>query len=229
MPAGNLLRKSFSDGSLYPFRVTTWPNAHPTDNMEYACRYGTDSSVVAVHNDYLELRAYPRSDGLWNCGFVSTGLGTGAATSFSFTTGYVQFAAQLNVGYATWQAPLWLLNNVTSWNPAEIDVAEVIEGHLQYNLHGVGNITVASKLPPANLANTWHIFGVAKASDHITFTMDGAVVARWNGSMPDPMALLADSKVGIKWDGLYPNGSTPDPTDVKLAWVTVSSSIPSGY
>ena len=67
-----------------------------------------------------------------------------------------------------------------------------------------------------------------KTSTHITFTMDGKVVGRWNGNMPDPMALLADSKVGFKWDGVYPNGSTPDPTWAKLAWVTVSSDIPDG-
>jgi hypothetical protein len=229
VPQGDLLRKDFSDGSLYPFRSIDYPNDYPADAMSYACNYLRDSSTVSVHDGYLQLTAYPRTDGRWNCGFVSTGMdGRGNAASFSVTHGYVQFAARLNVGYATWQAPLWLLNSVTGWHPAEVDVAEVIGGRLTYNLHGVGDLQVASVAPPSNLGSTWHVFGVAKASDHITFVMDGKVIGRWNGSMPDPLALLADSKVGYKWDSIYPTGSTPDPTWVKLAWVTVSSTIPSG-
>jgi hypothetical protein len=227
-PAGDLLRKDFSDGSLWPFRVVDYPNDHPDDPMSYACDYGTGASVVSVHDGYLDLRANRKNDGRWNCGFVSTGMdGRGNSASFSFTHGYLQFAARMNVGHATWQAPLWLLNTVTGWHPAEIDVAEVISGRLTYNLHGTVNKQVASTAP-GNIGSTWHVFGVAKTSTHITFTMDGNVVGRWNGNMPDPMALLADSKVGFKWDGVYPNGSTPDPTWVKLAWVTVSSKIPAG-
>lgn len=229
LPQADLLRKDFSDGSLYPFRVIDYPNDHPSDAMSYACDYKTDSSVVSVHDGYLNLRAYPVTGGRWNCGFVSTGMdGNGHGASFSVKYGYVQFAAKLNVGYATWQAPVWLLNTVTGWNSAEIDVAEVIGGRLTYNLHGTTNSQIASTAAPSDLASTWHVFGVAKSSDHITFLMDGKVIGRWNGTMTDPMALLADSKVGFKWDGIYPNGSTPDPTWVKLAWITVSSDIPAG-
>ena len=229
MPQADLLRKDFSDGKLWPFRVVDYVNDHPSDPMAYACDYQTDSSVARVHNGYLELRAYARGDGRWNCGFVSTGMdGRGNGASFSFKYGYMQFAVKMNVGHATWQAPVWLLNTVTGWHAAEIDVAEVIGGRLTYNLHGVGNVHVASHAPPSGLSSKWHVFGVAKDNDHITFVMDGKVVGRWKGSMPDPMALLADAKVGIPWDGVYPNGSTPDTTWVKLAWVTVSSKIPSG-
>src|SRR5206468_2299929 len=67
MPAANLLRKSFSDGSLAPFRAVTYPNAHPSDPMSYACNYATDSSVISVHDGCLDLRANRRSDGRWNC------------------------------------------------------------------------------------------------------------------------------------------------------------------
>jgi hypothetical protein len=229
MPAGNLLRKSFSDGTLYPFRAVTYPNAHPTDAMEYACRYGTGSDVISVHDGYLDIKAYQRPDGLWNCGFLSTGMdGNGNGATFSFTTGYVQFAARVNVGYATWQDPLWLLNTVTGWHSAEIDACEIIDRRVTFNIHGPVNTQIAGVAPPSNFASTWHVFGIAKASDHVTFTMDGNVVGRWNGSMPDPMALLADSKVGFQWEGVYPNSTTPDPARVNLAWVTVSSSIPSG-
>ncbi|HYK95046.1 MAG TPA: glycoside hydrolase family 16 protein [Candidatus Dormibacteraeota bacterium] len=229
MPQADLLQKDFADGSLWPFRVIDYPNSHPADAMSYACDYGRDSSVASVHDGYLQLTAYPRSDGRWNCGFVSTGMdGNGNGASFSMTHGYVQFAARLNVGYATWQAPLWLLNTVTGWNSAEVDVAEVMAGRLTCNLHGVGDLQIASVAPSADLATTWHVFGVAKTSDHITFVMDGKILGRWNGSMPDPLALLADSKVGYKWNSVYPDGSTPDPTYVKIAWVTVASSIPNG-
>ena len=228
-PAGDLLRKDFSDGSLWPFRVVDYPNDHPDDAMSYACDY--------EHRRQRRLgpRWVPRPAGVPE---ESAGAGTAAScppawtadgnsASFSFTHGYLQFAARMNVGHATWQAPMWLLNTVTGWHPAEIDVAEVISGRLTYNLHGTVNKQVASTAP-GNIGSTWHVFGVAKTSTHITFTMDGNVVGRWNGNMPDPMALLADSKVGFKWDGVYPNGSTPDPTWVKLAWVTVSSKIPAG-
>jgi hypothetical protein len=230
VPAANLLRKSFTDGVLAPFRAVTYPNDHPADAMSYACNYATDSSVVSVHDGYLDLRANRRSDNRWNCAFLSTGMdGRGNGATFSFNTGYVQFAARMNVGYATWQAPIWLLNTVTGWHSAEIDIAEVINGKLTYNLHGTVNTQVASTNPPTDLATRWHVFGVAKASDHITFTMDNQVIGRWNGSMPDPMALLADSKVGFQWSNTYPNSSTPSPSWVNLAWVTVSSTIPAGF
>jgi hypothetical protein len=134
----------------------------------------------------------------------------------------------MNVGHATWQAPIWLLNTVTGWNSAEIDVAEVIGGRLTYNIHGPVDRQIVSVAAPADMATDWHVFGVAKAADHVTFVMDGKVIGRWNGSMPDPMALLADTKVGFKWDSIYPNSTTPDPTWVKLAWVTVDGDIPSG-
>lgn len=229
MPSADLLRKDFSDDKLWPFRIVDYPNDHPTDPMSWACDYKTDSSVISVHDGYLHLRAYPKAGGRWNCGFVSTGMdGNGNGASFSVKYGYVQFAAKMNVGHATWQAPIWLLNTVTGWHAAEIDVAEVIRGRLTYNLHGTVEKQVASVSVPSNLASSWHVFGVAKTSSHITFVMDGKVIGRWNGSMTDPMALLADSKVGFKWDDIYPNGTTPDPTWVKLAWVTVSSHIPSG-
>ncbi len=227
MPAGDLLRKSFADGTLAPFRVVTYPNDHPGDAMSYACHYGTDKSVVSVHNGYLELKAYPAGNGKWNCGFVSTGMdGKGGAATFSFKTGYVQFAAQVNAGHATWQDPLWLLNTVTGWHAAELDAAEVIDGRLTWNVHGPANVGVASRSAPS--ATSWHVYGIAKASDHVTLTMDGEVVGRWNGSMPDPMALLADSKVGFQWEGVSPNGSTPNPAYSRVAWITVSSKIPSG-
>lgn len=229
MPGGDLLRKSFGDGTLGPFRKITYPNDHPGDAMGYACDYGTGTDVISVHDGYLDVRAYPKGGGRWACGFLSTGMdGRGNGASYSFTTGYVQFAARANVGYATWQAPIWLLNTVTTWGSAEIDVAEVIRNRLTFNLHGNVSMQVASVAPPADFGTRWHVFGVAKARDHITFTMDGDVIGRWNGSMPDPMALLVDSKVGFQWDGIYPNGSTPNPTYAHVAWVTVSSQIPAG-
>jgi Glycosyl hydrolases family 16 len=227
MPNGNLLEKDFSDGSLGPFRKITYPNDHPNDAMSWACDYGTGTDVISVHDGYLDVRAYPKAGGRWNCGFLSTGMdGRGNGASFSFTTGYVQFAAKMNIGYGTWQAPVWLLNTVTCWCSAEIDVAEVLENQrVTFNIHGPANASVASR---ANPGTGWHVYGVAKASDHVTFTMDGQVIGRWNGSMPDKMALLIDSKVGFKWANLYPNGSTPDPTYARVGWVTVSSTIPSG-
>jgi hypothetical protein len=229
MPAGDLLRKSFSDGSLGPFRAITYPNDHPGDAMGYACDYKTGSGVISVHDGYLDVRAKPGTGNRWDCGFLSTGMdGNGHAASFSFKTGYVQFAARLNVGFATWQAPLWLLNTVSGWNSAEIDCAEVIGGKLTFNIHGPANVQVAGRNAPANLDTDWHVFGIAKASDHVTFTMDGNEVGTWHGSMPDPMALLIDSKVGFQWDGIYPNSQTPRPAYAHVAWVTVSSKIPSG-
>ena len=227
MPNGNLLEKSFADGTLGPFRKITYPNDHPNDAMSWACDYGTGTDVISVHDGYLDVRAYPKAGGRWNCGFLSTGMdGRGNGASFSFTTGYVQFAAKVNIGYGTWQAPLWLLNTVTCWCSAEIDIAEVLENQrLTFNIHGPANVSVASR---ANPGTGWHVYGVAKASDHVTFTMDGQVIGRWNGSMPDKMALLIDSKVGFKWANMYPNGSTPDPTFARVAWVTVASTIPSG-
>ena len=229
MPAADLLRKSFADGTLGPLRPITYPNDHPTDAMVYACDYKTGTGVISVHDGYLDVRARPALNNRWNCGFLSTGMdGNGHPATFSFTYGYLQFAARANVGYATWQDPLWLANSVSCWCGAEIDAAEVISGRLTFNIHGPANLQVASHSVPANLDTTWHIFGIAKASDHVTFTMDGNVLGTWHGSMPDPMALMIDSKVGIPWDGVYPNAQTPVPTYAHVAWITVSSHIPSG-
>jgi hypothetical protein len=225
MPQADLLRKSFADGTLGPFRKITYPNDHPTDPMSWACDYGTGTDVISVHDGYLDIRAYPKTGGRWNCGFLSTGMdGKGNGASFSFQYGYVQFAAKVNIGYGSWQAPIWLLNTVTCWCSAEVDVAEVLENQkVTFNIHGPTNASVGSR---ANPGTGWHVYGVAKAPDRITFYMDGNVIATWTGKMPDRMALLADSKVGFQWANLYPNSTTPDPSYVHLAWVTVDSQVP---
>ncbi len=229
MPSADLLRKSFADGDLGPFRPITYVNDHPGNPMGYACDYKTGTGVISVHDGYLDVRAKPGTGSRWDCGYLSTGMdGNGHGATFSFKTGYVQFAARMNVGYATWQTPIWLNNTVSCWCSAEIDAAEVISGRLTFNIHGPANVGVASRSVPANLDTNWHIFGIAKDTDHVTFTMDGNVVGTWHGSMPDPMALMIDSKVGFQWDGIYPNANTPRPAYAHLAWVTVSSHIPSG-
>ena len=229
MPAADLLRKSFANGTLGPFRPIAYINDHPGNPMGYACDYKTGTGVISVHDGYLDVRAKPGTGDRWDCGYLSTGMdGNGHPATFSFTTGYLQFATRVNVGYATWQDPLWLSNSVSCWCSAEIDAAEVISGRLTFNIHGPANLQVASHSVPANLDTTWHIFGIAKARDHVTFTMDGNVLGTWHGSMPDPMALMIDSKVGIPWESVYPNAQTPRPTYAHVAWVTVSSHIPSG-
>jgi len=229
MPAADLLRKSFATGTLGPFRPIAYINDHPGNPMGYACDYKTGTGVISVHDGYLDVRAKPGTGDRWDCGYLSTGMdGNGHPATFSFTTGYLQFATRVNVGYATWQDPLWLSNSVSCWCSAEIDAAEVISGRLTFNIHGPANLQVASHSVPANLDTNWHIFGIAKASDHVTFTMDGNVLGTWHGSMPDPMALMIDSKVGIPWEGVYPNAQTPRPTYAHVAWITVSSHIPSG-
>ena len=160
--------------------------------MSYVRLRHRDGRRISIHDGYLDLRAYPKGGGRWACGFVSTGMdGRGNA------------GLQLHHGLPAVRRPgQRRLRHVAG--PAV--AAE--HGHglaLGRDRHRGGDQRPPDLQPPRVRQQAGHerrAPGRLRARvarlrrrqgiDHITFTMDGEVIGRWNGSMPDPMALLAD-------------------------------------
>lgn len=214
---GTKLRKDFADGLLAPFRVLTYPDTHPTDNMERYNRFANGAKNATVHDGYLDLRATKRPDGLWDAAFVGTSQDGNGPT---FGYGRYSFCSRANVGRGTWQTPGWL-GDTTTWGANEIDWSEMLEG-LQLSAHVIGQGAGSwYGAPPADWATKWHIFTIDRQPTYVAFLLDGVEKARITAAMPaTPLAILADSKIGFPWaEG--PDATTPDPTWAQIAWVTV--------
>lgn len=222
IPAGARWSKNFADGKLEPFRVLTIPsdpNHVATDPMAKYNRYGT-APVIA--GGFARMNATRRPDGLYDSTLIgTTDDGHGGAATHRLRTGRVLVPVRMNVGYVTWQTPLWLVGWVDGhWNSTEIDIAEVINGKLTWNMHGVpGQGQFASVAPPPDLATTWHMAGVLIAPTYVAALWDGNEIGRWNGSITHDLAYVGDSKIGIPWENKGPTAATPDPTFADIAWI----------
>lgn len=207
-------RKDFADGLLAPFRVLTYPDQFPNDNMEKYNRFA--GAAPTVHDGYLDLRATRRADGLWNAMLVGTSQdGTGA----TFGYGRFEICARANVGRGTGQSG-WLYDT-TTWTSTEIDWPEMLESQ-QLSAHVIG--AGAGKwygAPPADWATAWHTFSIDRRPGYVAFGLDGIEKARVIGAMPaTPLAILLDSKLGFPWaEG--PDATTPNPTWLQVASVRV--------
>jgi beta-glucanase (GH16 family) len=183
-------------------------------------RFSNGWQQTSVHDGYLELRATPRGDGLWNAALVGTSQGGNGPT---FSYGVFRYWLSFNVAPATWQAA-WLYDT-TSWSATEIDFPEMLENQsLTAAVHGSGAGAAYGLPRPADLAAVFHEFKVERRPTFVAYSIDGVEVARVNGNMPaNNLAILLDSKVGHPWMGAAgaPSGSTPNPTYLRIAAVTV--------
>jgi hypothetical protein len=220
---GTLLRKVFTDGTLAPFRVLTYPDAHIGGAGQFMTvfnRFSNGASQTSVHDGYLDLRATRRTDGLWNAALVGTSQG-GSGPTFGY--GVYRFWVSFNAAPQTWQTA-WLYDT-TSWSATEIDFPEMLENQsLTAHVLGQGAGGIYGMWRPANLATAFHEFKIERRATFVAFSMDGVEVGRINGSMPaNRLAILLDSKVGFAWAGAAgtPSGSTPDITYLHVAAVTV--------
>lgn len=219
---GTIFRKVFTDGTFGPFRVLTYPDDHIGGSGQFMTvynRFSNGARQASVHDGYLDLRATPRGDGLWDAALVGTSQGGNGPT---FGYGVYRFWLRFNAAPATWQSA-WLYDT-TSWSATEIDFPEMLE-NMSLTAHVLGQgAGAAYGLPrPSNLASVFHEFKVERRATFVAFSIDGAEVARVNGSMPNTrLAILLDSKVGFGWtaDG-GPSGSTPELTYLHVAAVTV--------
>jgi hypothetical protein len=219
---GTLFRKVFADGTLAPFKRLVYPDDHIGQSGQYMTtytRYRDDPSTVSVHDGYLDLHAYRRSDGLWNGAFVGTGRdGYGDTNMKSFGPGVVvRYWAKMNIGHATWQA-MWLYN--IYWGSPEIDYYELLENGPRLTTLGSDHNSTTS-LPAVD--TNWHEFTFVYASDYVATRIDGVEVGRISVHYTVPMALLADVAMGFGWDGANgaPDSTTPNPTYLDIAGVTV--------
>jgi hypothetical protein len=218
---GKLLRKDFSDGLLAPFKRLVYPDDHIGQSGQYMTtytRYRDDPATVSVHDGYLDLHANRRPDGLWNGACVGTGRdGYGDKTMLTFGPGViVRWYARMNIGHATWQA-LWLYN--VSWGSPEIDFYELLESGPRLTTLGSSK-NGTTKLPAVD--TDWHEIACVYAPDYVATLIDGTEVGRIAAKVPGPMALLADVAIGFGWDSNgKPDATTPDPTYLHIAGVTV--------
>jgi Glycosyl hydrolases family 16 len=220
---GTVFRKVFTDGTLAPFKVLTYPDDHigqPGQYMTVYNRFSNGAGQVSVHNGYLDLRATPRADGLWNAALVGTSQ-SGNGPTFGY--GVYRFWLSFNIGPSTWQGA-WLYDT-TTWSATEIDFPEMLE-NLSLTAHVLGSGAGGQYgLPkPANLASVFHEFKVERRATFVAFSLDGVQVARVTGSMPaTKLAILLQSTVGHPWMAAAgaPSASTPNPTYFRVAAITV--------
>lgn len=220
---GTLLRKVFTDGTYGPFRVLTYPDDHIGGSGQFMTvynRFSNGSRQASVHNGYLDLRATPRADGLWDAVLMGTSQGGNGPT---FGYGVFRYWLRFNAAPATWQCA-WLYDT-TSWSATEIDFPEMLESQsLTAHVLGQGAGATYGIPKPANLATVFHEFKVERRASFVAFSIDGVEVARVTGNMPGSrLAVLLDSKVGFPWAGAAgaPGGDTPNLTYLHVAAVTV--------
>ena len=219
---GTLFRKVFTDGTFGPFRVLTYPDDHIGGGGQYMTvynRFSNGARQASVHDGYLDLRATPRGDGLWDAALVGTSQGGNGPT---FGYGVYRFWLRFNAAPATWQCA-WLYDT-TSWSATEIDFPEMLENQsLTAHVLGQGAGAKYGIGKPSHLASVFHEYTVERRATFVAFSIDGVEVARVNGSMPSSkLAILLDSKVGFGWTASgAPSGSTPDLTYLHVAAVTV--------
>jgi beta-glucanase (GH16 family) len=213
----------FTDGTLGPFKVLTYPDAHIGGSGQFMTvydRFSNGARQVTVHNGYMDLRATPRSDGLWDAVLVGTSQDGNGPT---FGYGTFRYWLSFNIAPQTWQAA-WLYDT-TSWSATEIDFPEVLENQsLTAHVLGGGAGGRYGLPKPADLATVFHEFKVERRANFVAYSIDGVEVARITGTMPaTKLAVLLDSKVGWPWLGAAgaPSIGTPDPTYLRVAAVTV--------
>ena len=217
---GTVMRKVFTDGTMGPFRVLTYPDDHIGGAGQFMTVFNRYSLANAtVHDGYLDLRATRRADGLWNATLVGTSQDGNGPT---FGYGVFRYWLRFNVGHATWQCA-WLYDT-TSWSATEIDFPEMLENlSMAAHVLGQGAGSKYGIARPGDLANVFHEFKVERRASFVAFSIDGVEVARVNGAMPaSKLAILLDSKVGFPWiSSGAPSGSTPNSVYLHIAAVTV--------
>ena len=219
---GTLFRKVFTDGTLGPFKVLTYPDDHIGGSGQYMTvynRFSNGARQTSVHDGYLDLRATRRSDGLWNAALVGTSQGGNGRT---FGYGVYRFWLRFNAAPATWQCA-WLYDT-TSWSATEIDFPEMLE-NLSLTAHVLGQGAGAKYgiAKPSHIGSIFHEYKIERRASFVAFSIDGVEVARVKGSMPSgKLAILLDSKVGFGWTASgAPSDLTPDVTYLQVAAVTV--------
>jgi hypothetical protein len=220
---GTVFRKVFTDGTFGSFKVLTYPDDHIGGSGQFMTVYNRFSDgrrQVSVHDGYLDLRATPRGDGLWDGVLMGTSQDGNGPT---FGYGVFRFWLRFNVAPATWQSA-WLYDT-TSWSATEIDFPEMLENlSMAAHVLGQGAGSKYGIARPSNLASVFHEFTVERRATFVAFSVDGVEVARVKGSMPSSkLAILLDSKVGFPWMGAAgaPGGSTPGDVYLHVAAVTV--------
>lgn len=223
---GTVFRKVFTDGTLAPFQILTYPDAHigqPGQYMTVFNRFSNGASLTSVHNGYLDLRAVRQPSGsLWNAAFVGTSF-NGNDTAHTWGYGIFRWWARFNVGPGTWQSG-WLYDT-TNWSAIEIDWPEMLESrNLAGHVIGPGAGSDNGNTIPSDIATAFHCFKIERRSTFVAFSIDEVEVGRVTNSMPsDPLAILLDSKVGFPWTGSTGQitTATPNPAFFHVAAVTV--------
>ena len=207
-------------------RPVTFLDAKPADNMRKYTDYSTKN--LWIRDGVLHFGCTRKPDGRYDGTYLGTiQTAKGGDELWKFQYGRIDFPFKTNVGYRTWQTPLWCIGwvsgNPVPWYDQEIDPFEAINGKLTFNIHPPGNIAVASIAPPADLATVFHMGTVIVAPTYVEVLLDGTSIGRWNGTLSGQKGLVMDSKVGIPWaTNQGPTAQTPDDVFVEIPWITVT-------
>lgn len=220
---GTKLRKVFTDGTLDPFHGLTTPNAHPgTFEVKYG-DFVTDAAHISVHDGYLALRATRRADGRYDVVRVGTQLDDLAnpphRTFEADAISDVRFMARMtDIGTRTLWIGCWQWDPYAPTNTEfELDWPETNYGNARANMHNPNHNGIASVPMPSG----WHEWRTVRTSTYVAFLLDGVEKGRQAVASPAKTILLASVNVGIPWDNVPPDATTPDTVALDIAWVTV--------
>jgi hypothetical protein len=217
---GTVFKKDFSDGTLTPFVPQTHNNDHPGTLMVQYETFVTDSNHISVHDGYLDLKCTSNLNGIWSSSMVGTYIvnANPPTRTFDFQYGTVRWMARMNYGKGAWHGlwywSLWNAPDAGGSEP-EIDWPELIQSRTTGNIHGTAFDGQIVNLAPPD--DGWHEYKMVKTSTYIACFIDGVEKTRWNHTMTARQVLIADCKVGLE----APDGTTPSPLFVNVAWVTV--------
>lgn len=211
---GSLFRWTPSMG-MSPWKILTYPDQHPGDNMEVYNRF--TPGQASIHDGFLDLKSTRRFDGLWSSTLVGTSQ-SGNGPTFGY--GVFRYWLSFNVTSGGWQSA-WLYDT-TSWSVNEIDFPEMLE-NLNLTAHvfkpGASSVGKYGLPKPADLATKFHEFKVERRATFVAFSIDGVEVWRTTSAQPSTkLAILLDSKVGFPWG--FPPPTTAAPY-LHIAGVTV--------
>jgi beta-glucanase (GH16 family) len=198
--------------------------------------YQPDNVVLA--DGHLNLVARSQTATGWKgqrfdytSGMVTTGLYENehrAVARFVFQYGLVEVRAKLPQGKGLWPA-IWLLPETLGARP-EIDIMEMLgdspnrlQVHLHYDAPDHSAREAGQTIRTANLAKSWHVFGLRWEPKSITWYLDGVQVWRYAhaGSIPkQPMYLLINLAVGGDFPG-PPAPTTRFPAEMLIDHVKV--------
>ena len=211
---------TFAGGSLNTDRWNdTWSSGRcRTVNGEIG--YFAPGANASPADGGLRIRAEPEpagdnpcGDGFWRTGMIKS--------RRTFRYGRFEIRMKVPAGKGYWPA-FWLADD-----RSEIDIVEILgrePGTAHFTVHwggyGAGHRQSHDHWHGPDFSADYHTFRVDWGPKQIVWYVDGVERRRLSKSLDRWFVLIANLSVGGHWAG-YPDGTTPAPGDLSIAYVRV--------